>query len=449
MFDKLRSIFFSVGPARRALARVTTPHYTLAGAWKDCGPARLGDLPPEDVARINRHSDDYFDDAAEVDRWLRKPLSDLHGGADGLWRFGLLVSALKLRPEDRVLDFGCGTGWTTMLLAQTGAEVVGMDISAHALNVARQGVDRAPAATGAGRLRFEHFDGTTIRAPDGHFDVIVVIDAFHHLPNPRRVLEECVRVLGPHGVLGFAEPGLGHSESYTAQAETAHGVLEGEVDIEQLRTAALAAGFAELEMIVPPVPPNILTLPMPRARWYLRGVSPIVPHDYIRAAMLTSPIGILRKGPYVSTTLHPHTLIARLTPAVTSLTAQPGSAIVVRATVTNLTGTVWLRDGRRGAGGVRLGALMFDAKGGPEGPPLRERTEASDVSPASVAEWESRPLPRDLRQGESCDLEIHGAAPSSPGTYRLRLDMLVEGIAWFHERGSTPVDVALRVDPHL
>jgi 2-polyprenyl-3-methyl-5-hydroxy-6-metoxy-1,4-benzoquinol methylase len=434
MFDKLRSVFFSVGPARRALARLATPHYRVAGAWKDHTPALLGDLPPDDVARINRHSEDYFDDAGEVDRWLRKPLSDLHGGADGLWRFGLLVSALKVRPEDRVLDFGCGTGWTSMLLAQTGAEVVGMDISAHALSVARRGAAQAFASTGAGRLRFEHFDGTTIPAPDGHFDVIVIIDAFHHLPNPRRILEECARVLGPHGVLGFAEPGLGHSDSYTALEETAHGVLEGEVDIEQLRNTARASGFSELELIVPPVPPNILTLPMPRARWYLRGVSWIVPHDYIRAAMLTSPIGILRKGPYVSTTLHPHTLLASIAPAVDSVTTRPGAAVAIRTAITNPTGTVWLHEGRRGAGGVCLGARVFDAGAHPD-----------DAAP--VAEWESRPIPRDLRQGESCELEIHGVAPDHPGPYLMQLDMRVEGIAWFHERGSAPARVMLRVEP--
>jgi SAM-dependent methyltransferase len=428
MLHKIRSAFFAMKPARQSLARIRTPHYAARGALIDRRPPPLEDLPVEDVVRINRKSDEYYDDAASVDTWIDKPLSDLQGGADSLWRFGLLLSALRIGPTDRVLDFGCGTGWTSAMLARTGAEITGTDISERALAIAREAAARTPTSTGAGHLRFLPFTGTRIDVPDGHFDFVLVFDALHHLPNPVTVLRECARVLGPHGYLGFAEPGLGHSHSYTAVSESAHGVLEGEVDPEQLRATARAAGFEELELIVPPVPPNILTLPMPRARWYLRGVPWIVPHDYIRAAILTSPIGILRKGPYISTSLHPHTLHASIRALEPRLAVRCGERFVLRAIVRNPTGTVWLQQGRRDDGGVRLGARLL-------------RLPGTEVA----AEWKGSGLPRDMRQDDDATLEVECQAPGEAGEYLLRLDMVAEGLAWFHERGSQPVDLRLRV----
>jgi SAM-dependent methyltransferase len=428
MLHKIRSAFFSMKPARQSLAAVRTPHYAPEGALVDRRPAPLEDLPAEEVERINLKSDEYFDDATSIEAWIDKPLSDVQSGADSLWRFGLLLSALKIGPTDRVLDFGCGTGWTSAMLARTGAEITGTDISERALAIARETAARTPTGTRARHLRFLHFNGTRIDVPEGYFDFVIVFDALHHLPNPVTVLRECARVLGPHGYLGFAEPGLGHSQTYTALSESAHGVLEGEVDPEQLRATAREAGFDELELIVPPVPPNILTLPMPRARWYLRGVPWIVPHDYIRAAILTSPIGILRKGPYISTSLHPHTLHASIQALDPRLAARCGERFVLRAAVRNPTGTVWLQQGRRDVGSVRLGARLL-------------RPAGSEVA----AEWKGSRVPRDMRQGDDATLEVECQAPGDEGDYLLRLDMLAEGIAWFHERGSQAVDLRLRV----
>jgi demethylmenaquinone methyltransferase/2-methoxy-6-polyprenyl-1,4-benzoquinol methylase len=49
-------------------------------------------------------------------------------GLDRRWRRAT-VEALRIRPGDRVLDLGCGTGDLCRLLASTGARVTGIDIS--------------------------------------------------------------------------------------------------------------------------------------------------------------------------------------------------------------------------------------------------------------------------------------------------------------------------------
>src|SRR5690606_30454360 len=53
MLAKIRSLFFSMGPARQSLARVRSPHYRLAGGVRDRRPPPLADLPDADVLRIN------------------------------------------------------------------------------------------------------------------------------------------------------------------------------------------------------------------------------------------------------------------------------------------------------------------------------------------------------------------------------------------------------------
>jgi SAM-dependent methyltransferase len=54
-----------------------------------------------------------------------------------LSRFGQLVTALDLRPEHAVLDFGCGTGWSSEMLQRMGMDVVGVDVSPAAIDMAR------------------------------------------------------------------------------------------------------------------------------------------------------------------------------------------------------------------------------------------------------------------------------------------------------------------------
>jgi 2-polyprenyl-3-methyl-5-hydroxy-6-metoxy-1,4-benzoquinol methylase len=412
--------------ARRSLRAVRPPHFAPLGALaRGCAP--LADLPRERIDAINQHSDEYFDNRALHAFWTGKPMSDPLFGPDTLWRFGLLLSALQVGPHDRVLDFGCGTGWTSVMLARTGADVTGSDISERALQIARSGAAAALTAEQAARLRFQRFDGHAIDAPDGYFDFVIFFDAFHHLPNPAAVLRECSRVLDPLGYLGFAEPGHGHAHSYTSADEMAHGILENEVDPEQLLEAGRAAGFAELELIVPP--PGLVTLPMRRARWFLRGMPLIVPQDYVRAAILARPIGFLRKGPYTSTTLHPHALLATINPSRERVVARPGEMVAIAATIRNDAGTVWLKSGRRDRGYVRLGARIV-------------RQSDSRV----VDEWPRVELPNDMAHTTSCALTIEGRAPAEPGEYVARLDMVDEGIAWFSERGSKPADVRLLVE---
>lgn len=414
--------------ARRTLHAFRPPHFRPLAGLLPQAPPPLQDLPPEEVDSINESSRRYFEHGPSREYWLNRPLSDRPADTSSLWRFGLVAAALRLQPGSRVLDFGCGSGWTSTLLARMGAEVVGMDIAPEALVLARQVAERDLAFSPDARVEFQLYSGGRIDAPDEHFDFAMVFDAFHHLPNPKRILGEIHRVLAPHGRFGFAEPGIGHAATESSRAERGHGVLEQDVDVEQYYRAGMEAGFKGLEVLIPPLPPEILTLPMTRLRWYLRGLTWLVPSAFVRKEILCGPMGVFRKGPYPVTSLSPRSHRARIVPGKGSVEIRAGGSFSVKVQVTNLSETVWLTAGRHGRGFVRLGAHLLDASG---------RTIERDYGRAELS--------GDVPEDRTVRLEMALTAPREAGRYRIGLDMVNEGICWFEEDGSAPGGVDLVV----
>jgi ubiquinone/menaquinone biosynthesis C-methylase UbiE len=102
----------------------------------------------------------------------------------------------------RVVDFGCGSGANTVLLANRGAEVWGVDISEDLIRLAR----RRLAVNGrAGGAQFVVGSAHDLPFPDGSVDVLFGIAILHHL-NLDQVGTEVHRVLRPGGRAIFQEP---------------------------------------------------------------------------------------------------------------------------------------------------------------------------------------------------------------------------------------------------
>jgi SAM-dependent methyltransferase len=93
----------------------------------------------------------------------------------------------------RVLDAGCGTGRASVWLAEQGADVVGVDVSAEMLRMARADVPSASfvLADLAEPLPFE----------DASFDAVVSSLVMHYLRDWVPTLRELRRVLRPDGVV--------------------------------------------------------------------------------------------------------------------------------------------------------------------------------------------------------------------------------------------------------
>jgi ubiquinone/menaquinone biosynthesis C-methylase UbiE len=115
-----------------------------------------------------------------------------------------LVAAAGVRPGQRVLDVGCGTGYWARLLAEAvGPDglVVGIDPSPEMVAYAAR---KAPPG---GTCRFQVGTAEALDFPSDHFDVVVNSLMMHHLPEDLRVpaLREMRRVLRPDGTLLVAE----------------------------------------------------------------------------------------------------------------------------------------------------------------------------------------------------------------------------------------------------
>lgn len=100
-------------------------------------------------------------------------------------RLGVLVREIAgaLRPEDRVLDVGCGNGTLGKAI---------MDAPGCPAGVVVEGLERV--VRGGEPIRVIGYDGVTMPLPDKSYDAVIVADVLHHEEQPLRLLRECVRV---------------------------------------------------------------------------------------------------------------------------------------------------------------------------------------------------------------------------------------------------------------
>ena len=98
-----------------------------------------------------------------------------------------------------VLDAGCGTGYGSRLLAESGArEVIGVDLARTTLEMARPGMPESVRLV-LGDLRELEFE-------DDRFELVVCFEVIEYVENPLVVLNELIRVLAPGGLLLVSSP---------------------------------------------------------------------------------------------------------------------------------------------------------------------------------------------------------------------------------------------------
>jgi SAM-dependent methyltransferase len=97
--------------------------------------------------------------------------------------------AVAGRPQARVLDVGCGTGYNLGLLARHGS-VVGLDLNERGLTLARE-LGRPLVRARTERLPFD----------DATFDLVTSFDMMQCIPTDREAVREMARVAKPGGVV--------------------------------------------------------------------------------------------------------------------------------------------------------------------------------------------------------------------------------------------------------
>ncbi|HUR90059.1 MAG TPA: class I SAM-dependent methyltransferase [Ramlibacter sp.] len=177
---------------------------------------------------------------------LDKPWSDPTCG-ENLVGMGTIMQLLP-EPPARVLDLGCGAGWTSTFLALRGYEVVGQDIAPDMLALARENKRRYAVAN----LEFVEGDYEQL-AFDNEFDAAMFYDCLHHSDDEAAALRAVYRALKPGGIVVTHEPGEGHSTNPASiHAMQMYGVNERDMPPWLIIKAARKAGFREWRVL--PIP---------------------------------------------------------------------------------------------------------------------------------------------------------------------------------------------------
>lgn len=103
----------------------------------------------------------------------------------------------------KVLDVGCGTGENCFDIGKRrpGVKVIGIDPSF-------KNIDEAKKKFGSKNVSFIVGEGEILPFEESEFDEVYLLEVLEHVSNPKRVLKECLRVLGKNGrlILTFPNP---------------------------------------------------------------------------------------------------------------------------------------------------------------------------------------------------------------------------------------------------
>lgn len=157
-----------------------------------------------------------------------------------------LLASAEIGAGDRVLEIGCGMGRYTLLLAERGVRVEGLDLSSVLLE--------RLASFDEQRHRIPLHCADVLDPPAellGGFDAVVGLFALHHLHDIPASLRSVARLLRPGGRVAFCEPNPLNPLYYVQIAVRPGMTWSGDRGIVNVRRlpvarALAAAGFGDL-----------------------------------------------------------------------------------------------------------------------------------------------------------------------------------------------------------
>ena len=157
------------------------------------------------------------------------------------------LNAVEVKPEDYVLDAGCGSGLTACYLAKTvGCKIIGIDINSDMIEKARV---RAEKEGVAHLVEFCVSDVYDLPFNENHFD-LVIAESIAVFLDKEKVYREFYRVLKPEGrvadlemaVLRELPPNVRH------QMEECFGLGTNPLPFEEWIDALTQVGFQDVDI---------------------------------------------------------------------------------------------------------------------------------------------------------------------------------------------------------
>lgn len=110
-----------------------------------------------------------------------------------------MIGAMRhnLKPDDRVLEITTGTGVIALELSKTLKTLDAIDFSCDMIDKA----NKKARKLGIRNISFNVQDATRLMYKDNSFDYVIISNALHIMPDPKKVLMEIHRVLDYDGIL--------------------------------------------------------------------------------------------------------------------------------------------------------------------------------------------------------------------------------------------------------
>ena len=135
-------------------------------------------------------------------RYARKPVPD-----QAIYERKLEITRGHLRPDMRVLEFGCGSGITSISHAPFVRSIHGIDSASRMIAIASEKAKEANAANAS----FERSSLEAYEAPAASFDAVLGLSVLHLLRDWTGAIGKVQRLLKPGGVFVSSTPCLGNS----------------------------------------------------------------------------------------------------------------------------------------------------------------------------------------------------------------------------------------------
>ena len=162
-----------------------------------------------------------------------------------------IAAVFSLLPKDRhplkILDLGCGTGWTSVFLSKAGHQVTGVDISPDAKKAAKKHFAFEPNMP---NFICSDYDSLPY---ENEIDAVVFFDSLHHSIDELDGLSAAYKSLKSGGTIILCEPGYRHSKhEQSLKAVRDYGVNERDMPPKLSKKALKQTGFKNIKVYAYP-----------------------------------------------------------------------------------------------------------------------------------------------------------------------------------------------------